>query len=529
VLFKSGVAMTAIADVGAHESSVTDARSRIQPFLILIVALTVLRLATASTLPLSFDEAYFWLWSKHLSVSYFEHPPLIAIAIRAGTAIFGDTSLGVRLLSLSASVAASWAVWRAAFLQFEDSLRAWTACAYFNLTLMVASQGVGATPDIFVMTASAFLLLSLGHLERGQDGRWWLLAAFALGAALLAKYTAFFLVGSVCIWLVLSPPGRRWLRSPWPYGAAVLAMLCFVPNLVWNEVHGWISFKYQFGRIAAGHLSPRHFLEFFLGQFALASPAILLLAVMALVRETRNGFSSKFLPLLAFVWPAALYFSLHSLHDRVQGNWPSFIYPALAIFAASAATSGAEPVGRVRSWLSRLAIPFAAVILALSYLQTWTGLLPLGKADPIARMTAVGFEPVAKRIAVFAGDERAAGLMTTRYVNTGWLAFYVRPSLPVLQAAEEYRWTDSDVAGPDLLDRPLLYITQNPQRELRLVRRDFTEVKFETCLPRMWSGVTVESFCLYMLGGYHGHAGAAPIPVAFDPAPAVHLLHPPEQ
>src|SRR5512142_2722777 len=106
------------------------------PYLLLIVGLVALRFATAAYLPLSFDEAYFWLWSKRLALSYFEHPPLLAFAIRAGTALLGDTSLGVRLVSLLASLLASWAVWRAAAVLL-DRERAWLACAFFNLSLMV--------------------------------------------------------------------------------------------------------------------------------------------------------------------------------------------------------------------------------------------------------------------------------------------------------------------------------------------------------------------------------------------------------
>src|SRR5206468_3872020 len=145
------------------------------------------RVITAVYLPLSFDEAYYWLWSRRLAIGYFEHPPLIALAIRSGTLLLGDTSLGVRLMSVVASMGASWAVWRAAAILLDRG-RAWLACAFFNLTLMVASQGIGATPDVFVMAASAFLLFSLAELDRKQDGRWWLLTASALGLALLAKY-----------------------------------------------------------------------------------------------------------------------------------------------------------------------------------------------------------------------------------------------------------------------------------------------------------------------------------------------------
>src|SRR5690348_3785411 len=91
---------------------------RIYGAAVLVVALTLLRIVTATWLPLSFDESYFWLWSKRLAISYFEHPPMIAVAIRAGTTFLGDTELGVRLASVCASVAASWAVWRAGLIFF---------------------------------------------------------------------------------------------------------------------------------------------------------------------------------------------------------------------------------------------------------------------------------------------------------------------------------------------------------------------------------------------------------------------------
>src|SRR5262249_27935614 len=43
------------------------------------------------------DEAYYWVWSRHLALSYFDHPPMVAYLIRASTAILGDTELAVRL------------------------------------------------------------------------------------------------------------------------------------------------------------------------------------------------------------------------------------------------------------------------------------------------------------------------------------------------------------------------------------------------------------------------------------------------
>ena len=507
--------MSVVADTAESRNALTRTPATIAPLILLIIALTVLRFATAAYLPISFDEAYFWLWSRRLAISYFEHPPIIALAIRAGTMLFGDTSFGVRFVPLLTSVVASWAVWRSAAL-LCDRLIAWTACAFFNATLMVASQGMGATPDIFVIAACALMLLSIIELERTHDGRWWLSVGLSLGLALLAKYTASFLGLSLCSWLIASPQGRSWLRSPWLYVAAGLALLFAVPNLVWNETHGWISFRYQFGRIVVGQPTARYLLEFMGAQIALCSPCILALAGIGFVRYSRTALKgNRFAILVALIWPALVYFSLHSLHDRVQGNWPSFVYPAIAILAGTTAyqRNGAN---RIIDWLHSLAIPVASLILAFCYLQTWTGFLPLGKSDPIARMMAVGFAPVAREIAARAGADHAAALVTTRYVNTGWLALYVRPHLPVLQAAEEYRWTDAPAASLRMLTKPLLYVTENPQRELRFIAPLFAKITFEKCFPRTWHGVDIDSFCTYRLEGFRGPRGSR-IPVAYSP------------
>src|SRR3954454_4379407 len=120
---------SAVYAEGPGSASVT-LEVRTTALLLLIVALTVLRVITAVYLALSFDEAYYWLWSRRLAIGYFEHPPLIALAIRSGTLLLGDTSLGVRLMSVVASMGASWAVWRAAAILLDRG-RAWLACAFF--------------------------------------------------------------------------------------------------------------------------------------------------------------------------------------------------------------------------------------------------------------------------------------------------------------------------------------------------------------------------------------------------------------
>src|SRR5882672_4869006 len=94
-----GVSSTVAADKTSTRNSST------VPWLplgyLLIFALLVFRLAyiASGTIELSKDEAYQWLWSKHLALSYYSKPPGIALIQFAGTSLWGDTQFGVRFFS----------------------------------------------------------------------------------------------------------------------------------------------------------------------------------------------------------------------------------------------------------------------------------------------------------------------------------------------------------------------------------------------------------------------------------------------
>src|ERR1700756_605362 len=103
-----------------------------------VLALVVLRLGAAALTPLTFDEAYYWMWSKHLAGGYYDHPPMVAVVIRLGTMLAGDTELGVRLVSILLALPMSWAVYRTAEILFGSDRVASSAAIFLNVTLMVA-------------------------------------------------------------------------------------------------------------------------------------------------------------------------------------------------------------------------------------------------------------------------------------------------------------------------------------------------------------------------------------------------------
>src|SRR3982750_4116011 len=103
---------------------------------LIVLALVALRLVAAAFTPLTFDEAYYWMWSKSLAGGYYDHPPMVAFVIRLGTLIAGDTVLGVRLVSILLALPMTWAVYQAAAVLFGGRRVAATTAILLNVTLM---------------------------------------------------------------------------------------------------------------------------------------------------------------------------------------------------------------------------------------------------------------------------------------------------------------------------------------------------------------------------------------------------------
>lgn len=437
-----------------------------------ILVLLLLRAVLAAKLPLTADEAYYWLWSKHLAAGYFDHPPAIAWLIHAGTMLFGDTPVGVRLSGLILSLPASWFVWRAADLILKDNDRAALAALFFNLTLMASIELLAATPDMPSLVAAAAFVYFLSRVQTRDEAGAWLGAGIAAGLGLLAKFSALFMGGGALVWLIADQKARKWLLSPWPYIGGCLALLIFAPNLWWQSQHHWQTFVFQFARVGPGHFSPRFLVEFLAAQLGLATPLIFILMAVGLWRATRPR--SDRLMLACLVWVGLGYFLEHALHDRVQGNWPCFLYPALAILAADAFA-----VARLRT-VSLLAAPLAALLLLAVYAQAL--FVPLHmKKDPLARILGREFAPVSEVAAAMVKAHLAEAIITTDYETTAWLRFN-QPGVPVIQLNEPQRFPQAPSAGAELLKQPLIYLTELRRDQHLLVQRDFAYTGFPTQL-----------------------------------------------
>lgn len=471
-----------------------------------LAAIFLVRLIGGAVLPLSADETYYWLWSRHLAAGYFDHPPVVAWLIRAGTCIFGDTALGVRAAGILLSFAASWFVWRAgAFLLGSERRGAW-AVLLFNLTLMVGVETLAATPDSPSIFFASVFLWTLARFAETRDGRWWLAAGAAAGLGLLSKYSALFLGGGAALWLLASPPYRSALKTPWPYLGATLAFLIFAPNIAWNAGHQWGTFVFQFGRVEGGHLTAKYFGEFFAVQALLASPFLLILSGFGLAHCTKARWDARFLA-AALIWPALMYFLLHTLHARVQGNWPCFLYPALAIAATGGifAKDWRGWLGRARRWSALAAVPVAAMLLIAAYVQALIGVIPMGRKDPLARLLAVGMPAVSARIENLRTAEHAGAILTTDYATLGWLAFYGPNTAPVALAGEDFRFPDRAALNARNA-QTALYVCEDRAGQSRLDKHERIEALYAWVteigsIARYRKGVAVAHYTVYRAVG----------------------------
>ena len=462
-------------------------RDRTAIFLIAVVILA--RAAMAGLLPLSADEAYYWLWSKYPAAGYYDHPPMVAFLIRLGTDLFGDTEFGVRFAGILLSMATSWFIWRAARDLLKDEQRALLAALLFNLMLMTGVEMLALTPDTPSIAASAAFLFCLARLQESGKGSWWLWAGVAAGLGLLSKYSGLFMGAGALFWLAASPRARAWLLTPWPWAGGALALVIFLPNLLWQSQHHWMTFAFQFGRVTGGHLTLRFLFEFLGAELGLATPFILVLAVLGAWRA-RVRSEDRFL-LFALIAPALVYFAVHALHDRVQGNWPCFLYPMLAILAADAFAPGQN----WRGWCSRLAMPVAALVLLLAYGQAVTGFLPI-RHDPLARLLGVGVKQVADQLRAEARATGARAVLASDYETTAWFRFYA-PGLSVIAVNQPNRYLGAPLV--QLETGPWLYLTDKARGGDGIVTDKFTVVARRGDLARARKGVVIARYDLWQL------------------------------
>ncbi len=476
---------------------------------LLIVGLVVLRLLAAAWTPLTFDEAYYWMWSKHLAFGYYDHPPMVALVIRLGTMIAGDTEFGVRVASILLGLPMSYAIYRSAAILFGGMRVAATATILLNVTLMAAVGTLIVTPDAPLLVASSFVLLFCAKVLETGRGAWWLAVGLAVGAAMLSKYTALFFGPAILIWLASVPRMRRWFVSPWPYLGGLVALAVFAPVILWNRDHQWVSFIKQIGRARIEDFRPTFIAELIPTQIAFATPLVFILGAMGLYAlMTRKAGAAPARALInSMLWTIVAYFIWHSLHARVEANWFAPVYPAFAIAAALAAnlTIWGTRERRVVDFCLRWAAPAGILMFVALVVQANTGVLSGYRRDATVRSVGVGWRELGQEIEAERVRVGATCVLAPDYGTTAWLAFYLPPGTCVTQQSQRIRWVNMPEPDADMLKGPLLYVDEaRPGGIPPNLKGAFARIERIAELPRRRGPLVIETYALELIDGAQG-------------------------
>lgn len=477
----------------------------------LIAAMTAMRLLYAHLLDLRTDEAYYWTWSKESALSFLDHPPMIAWFIRFGTAIFGDSNLGVRFAGILAMLVTQ--------LLLADIVRRVThdvRAVVFALLMPEAALYYGllmakVSPDTAMIPFAVAMLWSLVRLSEGGDARWWLTAGLFAGLAMLSKFTAVMLAPAVLAFALVPEWRRRWLLSPYPWAAVLIALVVFSPVLIWNAGHDWASFRFQFVRAVATHpVSFRTVGEFVGLQFGLVGFVMLPVVLSGVTLTAWRGYRRRepvAILLSTAVLVPFLYFCWKSLTLRVGDTWPMFLWPAGFAAAAINLTMlrrDGWPEWMVQStfWWARVAvISGIAFVVGVFFYYVAAPWNLIGRTDPVGG--EAGFEQVAQRARDQLKRAGAAWIATTDYRTYAMLRWYFNGRVPVIQINERGRFQGFADPGMDWIrNHPGLYVAREPDNLLPLW--DLTTAKREPLerVERSWRGVVMDTYALEKLTGW---------------------------
>jgi dolichol-phosphate mannosyltransferase len=397
-----------------------------------IVYAFVLRLVYAGSVEMMPEETYYWNYSQHLDFGYLDHPPMVAWLIRIGTAIFGQSEFGVRTGALCCGAVTSIFIYKLAHNLFGRpaalaALLLAQALPFFFLS------GFLMTPDAALAAAWA---ASLYFLERallgGQSRAWWFLG-LCLGVGLISKYSIALLGLVAMAFMIWDRPSRRWWRRPEPYAAACIAFLIFLPVIVWNARHDWVSFAFQTSRRLAEQ--PQFALHKLIGSIiVLITPTGLLAAAHVLLSRSQRDSQSvrqRRLFALSLLIPLSV-FTAFSLRHEVKLDWTGPSWAAVLPAMGFAMTRREDLSARFATWIRAAWTPtILAFILiyaaGLQYLVFGLPAVGYGKhieAVPIGwRALSAHIVEIAARHREEAGDDVLLVGMD-RYAIASELAFY---------------------------------------------------------------------------------------------------------
>ncbi len=265
------------------------------------------------------DEALYWLYTKELSWGYFEQPPMVAIFIKFGYSIF-QNELGVRLL-----VVLTHMINLGIIYHLCKAKKPMVFALVCGSLFLIHAGSLLAVPDAPLIFFSCLFLLQLSKVKDRIKPKQVISLSLIAACMLYSKYHALVFLG-IFFLLLLKKHHKELLF----YLIPVFALVLFLPHLIWQYEHDWVSFRFHLFNRDLVDYNPIWIVYFIGGQFLLLIPLLSLLPGSGWKRTCLDSFQ---ITLFRFIVSFLGFLLILSFRNQVEANWSALIYaPLLIVF-----------------------------------------------------------------------------------------------------------------------------------------------------------------------------------------------------
>jgi 4-amino-4-deoxy-L-arabinose transferase-like glycosyltransferase len=210
---------------------------------LLALALFLLHMFTNHQYGFHQDELVVLDNANNLDWGFIEYPPLTPFLARIELTLFGLSLVSARTfaaLAHSIVLVLTGLMARELGGRRSTQILAALAAAIAPIALIQGSLIQYVTFDFLWSVLIAYLVI---RLLKSEDPRGWLPIGLVIGLGMMTKYTMVMFVAGL-VGGVLLTDARRYLRSPWLWGGVGLSLLVFLPNLIWQIQHQFISLEF---------------------------------------------------------------------------------------------------------------------------------------------------------------------------------------------------------------------------------------------------------------------------------------------
>lgn len=470
-----------------------------------ILFLTILRFFFISTASIIDDEAYYHFFSKHLSGGYIDHGPGIALLIKISTMIFGISKFGLRVLGsvLFSGLGIILYLFGKRYFNHYTGL---TLSAILLINMFFHVGGIIMTPDTPLLIFG-FLTIIFYYKSYFTNTNYFFLAGIVLGLGLLSKISIIFPVFGIFIFPFLSMKKRYILKDWRYYFSFVIALVIFLPFIIWNYNNDWDFFRYQGGYVLRNG-SFSDFVGLWGAQFLLLGP-ILLYYTFAIpiktiynkwIRKDKTDESILYFSVVTLI--PLIYFIANSAYAKFEANWPAPVFFG-SIFCF-AIFIGKNWLARRKLLLYQLGYSF--VIILVITIHTYYPFLPLtNKSDPTNRYYE--YECFENDIKKFLTSDSLISyrILSNNYQIPSMINYLVDPEVEAICLSIGYHKTYYSYLYPDesLVGKDYIYIAKGKNFPSRL-KPYFTKISFLKYFESVRNNKKIKGYSVWLVKNYKG-------------------------